>query len=85
MTEPLLSFDALKRAAAAGEIDTVLVCMVDMQGRLVGKRFQVEFFSSTAATKKPTAAITCWPTTSTWSRCRVTPRPAGAKAMATLS
>ncbi|WLG48172.1 glutamine synthetase family protein [Pseudomonas sp. FP1742] len=44
MTEPLLSFEALKRAAAAGEIDTVLVCMVDMQGRLVGKRFQVEFF-----------------------------------------
>ncbi len=44
MTEPLLSFDQLKRAAASGEIDTVLVCMVDMQGRLVGKRFQVEFF-----------------------------------------
>ena len=44
MTEPLLSFEALKRAAANGEIDTVLVCMVDMQGRLVGKRFQVEFF-----------------------------------------
>ena len=44
MTEPLLSFDELKRAAVSGEIDTVLVCMVDMQGRLVGKRFQVEFF-----------------------------------------
>ena len=44
MTEPLLSFVELKRAAASGEIDTVLVCMVDMQGRLVGKRFQVEFF-----------------------------------------
>ncbi|MGH8352856.1 MAG: glutamine synthetase family protein [Pseudomonas sp.] len=44
MPEPLLSFDELKRIAADGEIDTVLACMVDMQGRLVGKRFQVEFF-----------------------------------------
>ncbi|HEX9125100.1 MAG TPA: glutamine synthetase family protein [Methylomirabilota bacterium] len=44
MTEPLLSFEELKLAATAGDIDTVLVCMVDMQGRLVGKRFQVEFF-----------------------------------------
>jgi len=44
MTEPLLSFDELERAVVDGEIDTVLACMVDMQGRLVGKRFQVEFF-----------------------------------------
>jgi glutamine synthetase len=39
-----LTLEELKKAAAAGEIDTVLVCMVDMQGRLIGKRFQVEFF-----------------------------------------
>jgi len=39
-----LTLDELKKAAASGEIDTVLVCMVDMQGRLIGKRFQVEFF-----------------------------------------
>jgi glutamine synthetase len=44
MTEPSLSFDALKSAVAAGEIDTVLACMVDMQGRLIGKRFQAEYF-----------------------------------------
>ncbi|MGH6814933.1 MAG: glutamine synthetase family protein, partial [Hyphomicrobiaceae bacterium] len=27
-----------------GKIDTVVVCMADMQGRLVGKRFQAEYF-----------------------------------------
>jgi glutamine synthetase len=39
-----LTFDQLKKAVAAGEIDTVLVAFVDMQGRLIGKRFQAEFF-----------------------------------------
>ncbi len=39
-----LSFDALKDLAASGEIDTVLVCLVDMQGRLMGKRFHVSNF-----------------------------------------
>jgi len=39
-----LTFEALKAAVKAGEIDTVLVCMVDMQGRLIGKRFQAEYF-----------------------------------------
>jgi glutamine synthetase len=29
----------------SGEIDTVLVCFPDMQGRLVGKRFHGEFFA----------------------------------------
>jgi glutamine synthetase len=53
MTESLLSFEELKRAAASGEIDTVLVCMVDMQGRLVGKRFQVEFFIGTMYGEPP--------------------------------
>lgn len=37
-------FEALAAAVGSGEIDTVLVCMVDMQGRLVGKRFHGEFF-----------------------------------------
>ncbi|MEO3430423.1 glutamine synthetase family protein [Pelagibius sp. CAU 1746] len=44
----LLSLPKLKEAVADGSIDTVLVCMVDMQGRLVGKRFQAEFFVDTA-------------------------------------
>ena len=29
-----LSFDALKNTTAAGEIDTVLACVIDMQGPL---------------------------------------------------
>jgi len=34
----------LKADVAAGTIDTVLVAFPDMQGRLIGKRFQAEFF-----------------------------------------
>ncbi len=48
MTELLLSFDDLKDAVADGEIDTVLACLVDMQGRLIGKRFQAEYFIDSA-------------------------------------
>jgi len=39
-----LSFADLKTAVSDGEIDTVLVCMVDMQGRLMGKRFLAQHF-----------------------------------------
>ncbi|HEX9859309.1 MAG TPA: glutamine synthetase family protein [Paracoccaceae bacterium] len=39
-----LTFDALKEAVARGEIDTVVVAIVDMQGRLMGKRFHAQFF-----------------------------------------
>lgn len=39
-----LSFDALKAAVSDGSIDTVLVCLVDMQGRLMGKRFHARNF-----------------------------------------
>jgi glutamine synthetase len=39
-----MTFDALKAAVHSGEIDTVLVCGVDMQGRLMGKRFHADFF-----------------------------------------
>ncbi len=39
-----LTFDALKEAVERGEIDTVAVCIVDMQGRLMGKRFEAHFF-----------------------------------------
>lgn len=42
--EGMLSFKALGAAVAAGEIDTVLVCIPDMQGRLIGKRFHARFF-----------------------------------------
>jgi glutamine synthetase len=43
-----LSFAELKRAVADGGIDTVVACMVDMQGRLMGKRFQAEYFVDSA-------------------------------------
>lgn len=40
----MMTFDELKSQIAAGEIDTVLTCIVDMQGRLMGKRFHAEAF-----------------------------------------
>jgi len=43
MTTPL-TFDALKQQVADGSIDTVLAVMVDMQGRLMGKRLVAQFF-----------------------------------------
>ncbi|WP_375566342.1 glutamine synthetase family protein [Oceaniradius stylonematis] len=43
-----LSFEALTAMTDAGEIDTVLVCLVDMQGRLMGKRFHARHFVDTA-------------------------------------
>ncbi|MDN5787765.1 glutamine synthetase family protein [Pseudorhodobacter sp.] len=43
-----LSLDDLKKAANAGEIDTVIVAGVDMQGRLIGKRFHVQNFLDSA-------------------------------------
>ncbi|MEP9372482.1 glutamine synthetase family protein [Mesorhizobium sp. KR1-2] len=43
-----LSFDQLKKAVAENEIDTVLACAVDMQGRLFGKRFLARYFVESA-------------------------------------
>ena len=43
-----LTFDELKQAVADGDIDTVLAVQIDMQGRLMGKRFQAEFFVESA-------------------------------------
>ena len=39
-----MTFEALNLAVDAGEIDTVLTCIVDMQGRLMGKRFHARHF-----------------------------------------
>ena len=39
-----LSFEALKAAVETGEIDTVITAIVDMQGRLMGKRFHARHF-----------------------------------------
>lgn len=39
-----LSFSDLQKSVANGEIDTVLACQIDMQGRLMGKRFHAQYF-----------------------------------------
>lgn len=39
-----LTMQQLRAEVAAGSIDTVLTCIVDMQGRLMGKRFQAHHF-----------------------------------------
>ena len=43
-----LNFEELKDAVNRHEIDTVLAVQVDMQGRLMGKRMQAEFFIDSA-------------------------------------
>jgi glutamine synthetase len=43
-----LDLAELKRAVKAGTIDTVIVAMVDMQARLVGKRFHAQHFVESA-------------------------------------
>src|SRR4029453_17056150 len=40
----MLTFKELQQAVGLGEIDTVIACFPDMQGRLIGKRFQAAFF-----------------------------------------
>ncbi|WP_299303540.1 glutamine synthetase family protein [uncultured Litoreibacter sp.] len=44
----LMTFDELKASVADGAIDTVLACFVDMQGRLMGKRFHGANFVETS-------------------------------------
>ena len=39
-----LTLDALRDAVDAGEIDTVIMAQIDMQGRLMGKRFHARHF-----------------------------------------
>ncbi len=39
-----LSFEELKARVASKEIDTVVACLIDMQGRLMGKRFHAGHF-----------------------------------------
>ncbi len=39
-----LTLEDLRAAAGRGEIDTVVACIIDMQGRLMGKRFHVANF-----------------------------------------
>jgi glutamine synthetase len=39
-----MTLDEFEKACTEGNIDTILVCLVDMQGRLIGKRFHAKFF-----------------------------------------
>ena len=39
-----VTLEELKEAVKRGEVDTVITAIPDMQGRLMGKRFQAEFF-----------------------------------------
>ena len=43
-----MTFDDLKASVADGSVDTVLACFVDMQGRLMGKRFHAVNFVETS-------------------------------------
>ena len=40
----MLTLEALRENVAAGTVDTVVACFTDMQGRLMGKRLDAEFF-----------------------------------------
>jgi glutamine synthetase len=40
----MLSVDDLRKEGEAGTIDTVVAAFTDMQGRLFGKRINVEYF-----------------------------------------
>src|SRR3954467_7876698 len=42
--EPVLTVDALRAAVADGTIDTVVLAITDMQGRLQGKRLDAQYF-----------------------------------------
>jgi glutamine synthetase len=42
----MLTLDELRADVAAGTVDTVIACFTDMQGRLMGKRLDAEFFLS---------------------------------------
>ena len=42
------TIEGLKRLFAEGSVDTVLACLVDMQGRLMGKRFHAAHFIESA-------------------------------------
>ncbi|MCF8469710.1 MAG: glutamine synthetase family protein [Parvibaculum sp.] len=44
----MLSLDQLSDLVAAGDIDTVVMAMPDMQGRLIGKRMAAPYFLDTA-------------------------------------
>lgn len=77
-----LTMDGLAEAVAAGTIDTVLVVLVDMQGRLMGKRFQAEFFLASGH-RETHGCNYLLATDLGWRPSPAIARPAGPPAMAT--
>jgi glutamine synthetase len=49
----MLSLEELREDVAAGTVDTVIACFTDMQGRLMGKRLDAEFFLDEQAAGHP--------------------------------
>src|SRR3954451_5878726 len=49
----MLSLDELRADVESGAVDTVIACFTDMQGRLMGKRLDAEFFLSEQAAGHP--------------------------------
>ena len=47
--EPALTLDALRTAVGDGSIDTVVIAITDMQGRLQGKRLDAHYFLDVVA------------------------------------
>ncbi len=45
MATGMLTLDSLRQEIASGTLDTVVAAMVDMQGRLIGKRFHAQYFA----------------------------------------
>lgn len=45
MATGMLTLDSLRQEIASGTMDTVVAAMVDMQGRLIGKRFHAQYFA----------------------------------------
>ena len=54
-----MTLDELKAGVAAGQVDTVLLAMTDIQGRLQGKRLTARHFLDEVPRTAPRAATTC--------------------------
>jgi glutamine synthetase len=59
-----MTLEELRSAADEGTIDTVLLCIADMEARLQGKRMTAQHFLDEVVEHDAEAATTCWP--STW-------------------
>ena len=80
----LLTLKELEKEAATGEIDTVVACFPDMQGRLVGKRFHAAYFLE-GAHEETHGCDYLLANDIEWSRCLATRQPIGRRATATSS